>query len=560
MASASSYPELRKFLQHADASYHLTDLPVEDIRSSLVEWYAQHRRHLPWRGDAPPYNGSTAGFAQRAAASSPAPSPTAAAPAAVSAYGVWVSEIMCQQTRVEAVIPYWLTWLEAFPTVEALAAASEDEVNAKWAGLGFYRRARMLHEGAKQVVESHGGELPRDVAGLLLIKGIGPYTAGAVASIVGGVAAPVVDGNVLRVVSRLCAVAATAKEPLLCDEKRGVAWTVARALVEAGGGAEPGALNQALMEVGATYCAPAGSGVDGADPLAPFYRSTKLGREAFAAHRAGDLEALLDGATGVRGAGCPSSKGADAFLDGLRAAGAAPTAEAAATIVHQLLPLPLEKKARREERHAVAALFCDDAADADAGVATQMARRWLLAKRPATGLLAGQWEFPHAVVASDAATLPDDPGAPERSLALNNMLLAAAESGSLATLVTRQALAEPLEHIFSHVRHTMHVEYAAVANPPRLAEEAAAIKSKGKGKGAASAAPREFRWMAEDQMKEVGVTAGVLKVIAAVRAAEDGGGKTTTKGKKRAQAAPPADGAPQKKISSFFAKPKGGGA
>ena len=240
MASASSYPELRKFLQHADASYHLTDLPVDEIRSSLVEWYAQHRRHLPWRGDAPPYNGSTAGFALRAAASSTAPASTVGHHT-VSAYGVWVSEIMCQQTRVEAVIPYWLTWMEAFPTVEALAAASEDEVNAKWAGLGFYRRARMLHEGAKQVVESHGGELPRDVAGLLSIKGIGPYTAGAVASIVGGVAAPVVDGNVLRVVSRLCAVAATAKEPLLCDEKRGVAWTVARALVEAGGGAEPGA-------------------------------------------------------------------------------------------------------------------------------------------------------------------------------------------------------------------------------------------------------------------------------------------------------------------------------
>ena len=128
----------------------------------------------------------------------------------------------------------------------------------------------------------------------------------------------------------------------------------------------------------------------------------------------------------------------------------------------------------------------------------------------------------------------------------------------------RQPLTEPLEHIFSHVRHTMHVEYAAVQNlgVHPLAEEAAAGKAKanGKGKGAASAAPREFRWMAEDQMKEVGVTAGVLKVIAAVRAAEDGGGKTTTKGKKRAQAAPPADGAPQKKISSFFAKPKAGGA
>ena len=127
----------------------------------------------------------------------------------------------------------------------------------------------------------------------------------------------------------------------------------------------------------------------------------------------------------------------------------------------------------------------------------------------------------------------------------------------------RQPLPEPLEHIFSHVRHTMHVEYAAVQNLVEYAAEEAAggkAKGKGKGKGAASAAPREFRWMAEDQMKEVGVTAGVLKVIAAVRAAEDGGGKTTTKGKKRAQAAPPSDGAPQKKISSFFAKPKAGGA
>ena len=207
----------------------------------------------------------------------------------------------------------------------------------------------------------------------------------------------------------------------------------------------------------------------------------------------------------------------------------------------------------------MAALLCRGRRS-DAG-----ARRWLLAKRPATGLLAGQWEFPHAVVASDAAALPDDPGAPERSLRSTHVTDAAAAPAAASmppafTAWYRQALAEPLEHIFSHVRHTMHVEYAAVANPPPLAEEAAAGKSKGKGKGAASAAPREFRWMAEDQMKEVGVTAGVLKVIAAVRAAEDGGGKTTTKGKKRAQAAPPADGAPQKKISSFFAKPKAGGA
>jgi A/G-specific adenine glycosylase len=207
---AQDYPALASFLAHTDASYHLSDLPLEEARASLLTWYAANRRRLPWRGDSPPYNGSTAGTnkpgaagASKAAAAAPPPGGSAAS---VSAYGVWVSEIMCQQTRVEAVIPYWLAWMEAFPTVEALAAASEEAVNARWAGLGFYRRARMLHEGAKQVVSEHGGVLPDTVDGLLGLRGVGRYTAGAIASIVHGVPAPIVDGNVLRVFSRLAAV------------------------------------------------------------------------------------------------------------------------------------------------------------------------------------------------------------------------------------------------------------------------------------------------------------------------------------------------------------------
>ena len=138
--------------------------------------------------------------------------------------------------------------MEAFPTVEALAAAGEEEVNARWAGLGFYRRARFLHEGSQQVVADFGGVVPTTVEELMRIKGIGRYTAGAVASICGGVAAPIVDGNVLRVASRLHAVAASAKEPAYCADGK-LSWSIARQLVEAGGGVRPGELNQATTQL-----------------------------------------------------------------------------------------------------------------------------------------------------------------------------------------------------------------------------------------------------------------------------------------------------------------------
>ena len=114
-------------------------------------------------------------------------------------YETWVSEIMCQQTRVETVIPYFQRWMEHFPSVEALASATESDVNKLWAGLGYYRRARLLHSGAKHVCEHNDGNLPEDREGLLKIPGIGAYTAGAIASIAFGRREPLVDGNVIRV-------------------------------------------------------------------------------------------------------------------------------------------------------------------------------------------------------------------------------------------------------------------------------------------------------------------------------------------------------------------------
>ena len=543
-AKTVAYPALTAFLSHETADYHLDGLPGAEARRALLLWYDANRRRLPWRGDAPPYNGSTAGINAARSNSAPATTPIPSAQMAVDAYGVWVSEIMCQQTRVEAVIPYWLAWMEAFPNVEALAAASEEEVNARWAGLGFYRRARMLHEGAKQVVGEMGGVLPDSVDGLMRLKGIGRYTAGAIASICYGVPAPIVDGNVLRVVSRLCAVAASPKEASFCADGK-LAWQLAERLVAADGGDRPGDLNQAIMELGATLCAPGGTGVDARDPLAPLYASTAVGREAYAAHCSGDLDALLAKYPPAAHS-CPVCRhGAEEWLHGLAttlAEGAAPDATAAAAAAHGGLPLAPAKKARREERLALAALFVRGPAPSE--------RQWLLVRRPDSGLLAGQWEFPHVVVASDQAELPDAPVDAAISAAVDGVL----ERADLAISAPRTPLAATIEHIFSHVRHTMHVEFAEVGQEGEAQLPASARSEAAGGAGPPArewrAAGRVYSWMGDAQMKQVGVTTGVRKVIAAVSAAGSGAKATGPKGKRKAAAG--GEDRQQAKMSQFF--------
>ncbi|MCB1213231.1 MAG: A/G-specific adenine glycosylase [Chlamydiia bacterium] len=137
----------------------------------LIEWFLTHRRELPWRMGS-------------------------------SAYAVWVSEVMLQQTQVAVVIPYFLRWMERFPTVEALAKAPIEEVIKLWEGLGYYSRARNLHTGAQQIIERFGGEIPRSEEDLKEIKGLGPYTVGAIRSFAFRERAAVVDGNVARVLAR----------------------------------------------------------------------------------------------------------------------------------------------------------------------------------------------------------------------------------------------------------------------------------------------------------------------------------------------------------------------
>jgi len=160
-------------------------------------------------------------------------------------YAIWLSEIMLQQTRVDTVVPYYQRFLRRFPDVGSLAAATEDDVLAEWSGLGYYRRARMLHAGAREVVATWGGSVPATAADLRTLPGIGRYTSGAIASIAFGEQVPLVDGNVARVLSRVAALHGSPSEKAL--------YALAEELVPK---ARPGDFNQALMELGATVCTP----------------------------------------------------------------------------------------------------------------------------------------------------------------------------------------------------------------------------------------------------------------------------------------------------------------
>lgn len=184
----------------------------------LLNWYDAHRRDLPWRFTRDPYR-------------------------------IWLSEIMLQQTRAETVRAYYSRFLDLFPTVEALAGAPQEQVLKAWEGLGYYSRARNLHRAAQAVVQEHGGRFPDSVEGLLKLPGVGPYTAGAIASIAFGRPAPAVDGNVYRVASRYFGVRRDIGDPAAQRE--------IRALVQAALPQDrPGDFNQAVMDLGSALCIP----------------------------------------------------------------------------------------------------------------------------------------------------------------------------------------------------------------------------------------------------------------------------------------------------------------
>ena len=192
---------------------------AKQIQEALLHWWDADHADLPWRRNKDPY-------------------------------AIWVSEIMLQQTQITTVIPYFERWLARFPTVQALAEAPLDDVLKLWEGLGYYSRARNLHAAAQAVVRDWNGRLPQTAADLMKLKGIGRYTAGAIASIAFNEPAPVLDGNVIRVLSRLTDL----PDDVTQTATKNALWQLAEQLVPA---QRPGDFNQALMELGQQICLPA---------------------------------------------------------------------------------------------------------------------------------------------------------------------------------------------------------------------------------------------------------------------------------------------------------------
>ena len=213
------------------------------MRAALLAWYRENRRDLPWRRTRDPW-------------------------------AIWVSETMLQQTRVEAVIPYWERFLTRYPDPGTLASADLDDVLGLWSGLGYYSRARNLKRAAEAVVTRFGGEVPADPDALQTLPGVGRYTAGAIASIAFDRPAPIVDGNVARVLARLLGI----RDEIESPPARKRLWEEAGALAT---GEAPGDLNQALMELGALVCVPRAPRCSGC-PLSSFC----------VGHADGDPEAL----------------------------------------------------------------------------------------------------------------------------------------------------------------------------------------------------------------------------------------------------------------------------
>ncbi|WP_368505626.1 A/G-specific adenine glycosylase [Alkalihalophilus sp. As8PL] len=200
----------------------LTDFQVDNFQTDLIEWFKENQRTLPWRENKDPYR-------------------------------VWVSEIMLQQTRVDTVIPYYLNFMREFPTLEDLAYAEEDRILKAWEGLGYYSRVRNLQTAVREVVEEYDAVVPRSRVEISKLKGVGPYTAGAILSIAYGQPEPAVDGNVMRVLSRVLEIDEDIAKPKTRK-------TFEEVLYELISKEDPSSFNQGMMELGALICTPTSPG------------------------------------------------------------------------------------------------------------------------------------------------------------------------------------------------------------------------------------------------------------------------------------------------------------
>lgn len=419
--------------------YHTFPDPaaVVQLRSQLLHWYDKDKRELPWRTLA-------------ATVSDPD----------IRTYAVWVSEIMLQQTQVATVIDYYNKWMKRWPTVQDLAAATLEEVNQMWAGLGYYSRGKRLHEGAQKVVSELQGKMPDTVETLLKqLPGVGRYTAAAIGSIALGQVTGAVDGNVIRVLCRLRAIGADSTSPAVTE----ALWNLANMLVDP---ARPGDFNQAMMELGARVCTPKAP-LCSQCPVQTHchsYRKVHLKQEKNCRKLSGKLDRKPSGVTDIEdcvnsGACklCPS----EPWDDGLGVLN---------------FPRKPAKKPPRVERTLTCVVIRRGDEEED---------EYLLTQRPNKGLLAGLWEFPSLLQEEKSSDLKHKEILSDEI----NRILGTRCTGSLL-----QDVGEVV-HIFSHIHQTYVVHSLCLKDADT------------------HACSENVQWLTRSALQGAAVSTGVKKIL-----------------------------------------------
>ncbi|XP_055580428.1 adenine DNA glycosylase isoform X1 [Falco cherrug] len=418
---------------------HLFSDPAEiaALRGDLLGWYDRCKRDLPWRTLA-----------------------AAELDTDRRAYAVWVSEVMLQQTQVATVIDYYNRWMQKWPTLQALAQASLEEVNELWAGLGYYSRGKRLQEAAKKVVFELAGQMPRTAEDLQkLLPGVGRYTAGAIASISYRQATGVVDGNVIRVLCRLRCIGADSSSPAVIDQL----WDMANALVDR---SRPGDFNQALMELGATVCVPKAP-LCGECPVKQHCRARRRVEKelVFASQQLFGKPTPVPDVEDCGVGGCPLCPPATEPWD--------------SSLGVTNFPRKAAKKQPRVARTASCVLERRDCHGAP---------EYLIVQRPSSGLLAGLWEFPSLPLAQG---LQEE----EERQALADHLQA--WMGQPVVAKGLQLIGEVV-HIFSHI-HQTYVVYSLPLD----------------GDVTLDPASSSSRWVTEEEFYASAVSTAMKKVLKA---------------------------------------------